>query len=146
MGYYLQAFIGQTSDLEKFKLQYPLSKLVELVSGISMVPLTEKLFYQINEKEEPEWILPGESNIELIEAKVIKVINGSKVAYVEAEYFGGEGGQMSIIWEKGKRIAELKFGQNKINEVLKNFGIKSVKGKDEFETAGLSRQRNTKDW
>jgi hypothetical protein len=146
MGYYLQAFIGQTSVLEKFKLQYSSSKLIELINSISMIPLTEELFYQINEKEEPEWISPGENNFELIESKILKVITGSKVAYVEAEYFGGQGWQMAVIWENSKRISEPEFGDNKINEVLRNFGVKPFTGKDEFETAGLRRQRNTRDW
>lgn len=146
MGYYLQAFIGQTNELNKIHLQYSISKLILLDQGISMIPLTEELFYQIYGKNEPEWILPGEENIQLIETAVLKVIDNSKLAYVEAHYWGGDGWQMGLIWEDGKRILELDNGQDRINEILRSFNIHPVHEKDEFETVGLKRGRHTRDW
>ena len=111
-----------------------------------MIPLTEQLFYQIHGSNEPEWILPSEGVINIIEQQILESIGTCKVAYVEADYWGGEGGQMAIIWEEGKRVKELSFGHDRINEVLRDFGAKPENGIDEFETVGLRRERNTYDW
>jgi hypothetical protein len=46
-------------------------------------------------------------------------------------------------WEKiFKKLAE----QDVINIILNQFGIKRSKSLDEFDTVGLGRYRNTKDW
>jgi hypothetical protein len=68
------------------------------------------------------------------------------LAYIEAEYFGGEGGQSGIIWKDGKRTAEFAYRQEVINNVLRYFGIIANENQDEFDTLGLGRHRNTRDW
>lgn len=68
------------------------------------------------------------------------------IAYVEAEYFGGMGNQSGIIWRDGKRIFKKLAEQDVINIILNQFGIKRSKSLDEFDTVGLGRYRNTKDW
>lgn len=40
-----------------------------------------------------------------------------KFAYTDADYFGGEGGQIAIIWKEQKRIYSSEFGDNEINKV-----------------------------
>jgi hypothetical protein len=40
----------------------------------------------------------------------------------------------------------LEFGENKINEVLKDFGTIMKDGKDEFLTLGFDLNRQTNDW
>ena len=59
---------------------------------------------------------------------------------------GGEGGQMAIIWNNNKRKQLLPFGQDKINQVLKDFNVVAKEGQDEFLTVGLALHRDTGDW
>jgi hypothetical protein len=146
MGYYLRAFVGKQEDLKAITEAYHEAKIISLAQGISLVPHTEKLYDQIN-------IFESSANIELfefltanVEDKILKAIDHKAIAYVEADYFGGEGGQVGIIWTGGKRIAEFKYGQDVINAVLKHFGVLADKGKDEFATLGFGRHRNTADW
>jgi len=77
---------------------------------------------------------------------VSKLTTDRQIAYGEADYFGEEGGQVGIIWADGRRIIQLKYGQDVINAVLRHFGVVAEKDKDEFDTLGLGRRRNTADW
>lgn len=146
MGYYFQAFIGNDDSLNSIQEKYNLAKIVQLERGISMIPLTQELFYQINGANEPKFVLPDENLIEIIEERIMKVIARKKLAYIEASFFGGEGGQMGIIWANGSRHLTLEYAENRINEVLRDFGVQATTGLDEFETIGLDSHRNTRDW
>ena len=146
MGYYLSAFIGKPEDLKIIVETYPVSKIVDLAQGLSLVPFTEDLFDQINNFEVSGNIQSFEYLTTNIEDKISKLTNGRQIAYVEADYFGGKGGQVGIIWADGRRTVQLKYGQDIINAVLKHFGVIAEKERDEFDTLGFGRHRNTVDW
>ena len=82
-----------------------------------------------------------------MEKEILGLIGSDMVSYIEVEYFAGEGRQSGIIWMEGKRIFEMEFEQGVVNRVLQHFGVMKGKSKrDEFDTVGLGRHRNTKDW
>ncbi|MBL0183927.1 MAG: hypothetical protein IPP96_17220 [Chitinophagaceae bacterium] len=137
MGYYLQAFICKQADTNIFIDNFDKAKKVEIGQGLSLIPMTEDLFDQINNFAVSNSVDKFEYLTENIEAKILQLIGDKKIAYIEAEYFGGEGGQIAIIWENNKREKFLEYGQDKINEVLKDFGAIAEKGEDEFLTLGL---------
>ena len=107
--------------------------------------MTESVFDQINQDKTAENIF--EYLTTNIEIEVLKLIGNRAVAYVEAEYFGGEGGQVGIIWKDGRRHKIFPYGQDGINEVLRFFKVvKKLFRTDEFATLNFDRQRNTRDW
>lgn len=126
--------------------QFDKAKKIDIGQGITLLPMTEELFDQINHLSISPDIDKFEYLTENIEREILKIIKDSHYAYVEAEYHGGQGGQMAIIWDKSHRKSILEFGQQKINSVLKGFGVRAEIGKDEFDTLGLGRYRNTMDW
>ncbi len=70
-----------------------------------------------------------------------------RVAYVETEYFGGNGVQSAAVWERGA----IAFGPKQadvgpINEALRLLGVERTNAKDEFDTVGLGRHRGNKGW
>ncbi|MCF6406742.1 hypothetical protein L3C95_27845 [Chitinophaga filiformis] len=146
MGYYLNAFIGKSKDISCVCESYNNVTLVNLGQDISLIPLTEDLFDQINELDTAESIRGFEYLTDTIELSILRIIKGKPLAYVEVEYFGGEGGQTGIIWKDGKRNAELTYGQDVVNIVLRSFGVIAERNKDEFDTLGFGRHRNTQDW
>ena len=146
MGYYLQAFICKQSDENIFSDNFDKAKKIEIGQGLSLVPMTEELYDQINKFTISNPIDKFEYLTQNIETKILKLTNGKKIAYVEAEYFGGEGGQIAIIWNNNKRENLFPYGQGCINEVLKEFGVKTNSNFDEFDSVGLGRCRNTIDW
>jgi hypothetical protein len=146
MSYYLRAFIGKPEDLKIVAETYHLSKIVDLAQGLSLIPFTEELFDQINNFETGRNIQTFEYLTTTVEDNILKIVSSKLIAYVEAEYFGGEGGQVGIIWTGGRRMAQFKYGQDVINAVLKHFGVIAEKDKDEFDTLGFRRHRDTADW
>lgn len=108
--------------------------------------MTEELFDQINKFCTSPSVDKFEYMTENVEQKLLDAISDRKFAYVEAEYFGGEGGQMAIIWDNNRREQLLSYGQGKINEVLKGFGVTAKQGQDEFVTLGFGLRRDTRDW
>lgn len=146
MGYYLQAFICKQADTNIFTDNYDKAKNIEIGQGLSLIPMTEELFDQINNLVVSNSVDKFEYLTDNIETKILQLIDDKKIAYVEAEYFGGQGGQIAIIWNNGKRQSFFEYGQECINRVLKDFGIKTKFSKDEFDTLSLGRHRNTIDW
>lgn len=61
-------------------------------------------------------------------------------AYIETEYFGGSGGQASVVFSPG--AAPVRFTEGApINSALRSIGVKARPGADEFDTLGLGRFR-----
>jgi len=146
MGYYLQAFICRKADTRLLTDRFDKAVTIDLGQGLSLVPMTDELFEQINNVSSSASIGKFEFMTENVERKVLDAIGDKKFAYVEAEYFGGKGGQIAIIWQDNKRELVLSLGQDKINQVLKGFGIIANEGQDEFMTLGFGLHRHTNEW
>jgi|GEM_PF-1141403 len=146
MGYYLEAFICKIQDASLLADQFNNAVAVELTDELSLIPMTEALFDEVNELSSSPSIENFQFMTEKVEQKVLDAIGYSKFAYVEAEYFGGEGRQMAVTWNNNGRTQLLSFGDGRINAVLKEFGVVAQNGYDEFSIAGLLRHRQTKDW
>jgi hypothetical protein len=146
MGYYLQAFICKTTDINCLTIIFDKAVRVDLAQGLSLIPMTEDLFDQINEFNVTNEIDSFFYLTENIENKILLSIGDRRFSYIEAEYHGGQGGQVAVIWENGKRVKLLPYGQNRINNVLKYFGVVADKGQDEFLTLGFGLHRHTQEW
>lgn len=146
MGHYLKAFIGNKESLTPILEKYESSKLVGLSDEISMIPMTDELFDDMNNLETSSGILSFEFLTENIEKKTLELIGRKKLAYVESEFFGGQGGHVGLIRENCERIFVGEFKRNTMNEILKKLGVIRTEIKDEFETIGLDRHRQTEDW
>jgi hypothetical protein len=68
------------------------------------------------------------------------------VAYIEAEFFGGTGGQSAVAWSGGSRVLGPLHAQEAINETLRFLGVRADGARDEFDAVGLGRYRDTADW
>ncbi len=146
MGYYLQAIICKQEDKNLFTENFKKTVIVNLGYNLCFIPMTEDLFDEINKLKESNQISSFEYLTENLEYEILKYFGSKRVAYVEAEYHGGDGGQIAIVWKDNKREYLLEYGQDKINQVLKDFGIVAAAGKDEFLTAGFGLRRNTIEW
>ncbi len=69
-----------------------------------------------------------------------------KVAYVEAEFFGGEGAQACVLFSESKSLSPPLVDRDAINHALRWLGVQRDPSNDEFTVAGLGRHRNTADW
>ena len=137
---------GKEENLKPLLERFSESKKVDLNNRFSMIPMTDELFDEINEMKISSAISTFEFLTENIEQKTIETIENRELAYVESEFFGGQGGHIGVIWKNGKRDFLSEFGKNSINEILIKLGVERTLLKDEFESIGLAKNRHTKDW
>jgi len=146
LGYTLKAFIGKEESLKPILEKYSKSQKVGLNKGISMILMSEELFDEINQMKPSNTISTFQFLTENIEQKIIEVIGNRELAYVESEFFGGQGGHIGIIWKKGIRDFLTQSDKKSMNKILKRLGVNRTLLKDEFETVGLTKNRHTEDW
>ncbi|MGE3802534.1 MAG: hypothetical protein AB7H80_16070 [Candidatus Kapaibacterium sp.] len=143
MGYYLQAIIGKQQTLAQHASDFRHARVVPLAQGLAIIPLTDDLYEEIADDGEVERFEKLSSGVEKWGQRISVV---APVAYIEAEFFGGTGGQSAIVWSGGWRVLEPIHAENAINQVLRFFGIRVDGAHDEFAAVGLGRHRNTDEW
>jgi len=146
MAYILNAFIGKQPDLQLIASRFHNTKLVNVGKEIFIIPMTEELYDEINELKISEDVGSLTYMSKNVENKILSIIDARCIGYIEAEYFGGQGGQTAILWQNGERYRVYNFGQGVINLLLKHLGVSAEIGLDEFDTINLGRHRNTEDW
>lgn len=99
--------------------------------GIPFLPLTDN----------------GDSTIgRRLEELCCTLSKGVKVAYVEAEFFGGVGTQACVLYENCVQISDPVLADDAINQALRWLGVQRNQDNDEFLVAGFGMHRNTEDW
>ncbi|MCW7471708.1 hypothetical protein [Leptospira kanakyensis] len=123
------------------------TKIVPLIDGYSLIPLTEDVLKSLNEDEEEIILIKEYSNLTVkLYSILMQFSQIDKIGYIEAEYFGGSGSQSAILFSDGKPIFESIHKQNSINILLKKIGVKKKLFKDRFDYIGLNKFRSTEDW
>ena len=143
MSYTLQAFIADTQLMNGSTVAdapvrplhgslaiLPLVREIAMRFGIPSLPLTDEGFDAV-----PAICEVGG-----------KLSKAGRVAYVEAEFFGGVGMQANCLFENGVLVSRPTVHANAINEALKFLGVEIAGAFDEFSTVGLWRHRSTDGW
>lgn len=144
MAYTLQAFVAPTGG---FPSTLPGGlRIVALRGALEMIPLDtaarrhhELPFLPLTDEGAAE---PPKS----IEALAGSLGRQSRLIYVEAEFFGGAGGQASLLFSAGRRTGRAHSGGEAINAALRWLGVEPKDEEDEFEAAGLGARVDTDDW
>ena len=144
MAYTLQAILGRSEVLYGANLQG--TKLVPLLSGVSMLPLGRAF---LEARGAP--FLPltdgGETSLpSTIREVCAQLAEGGDVAYVEAEFSGGEGIQASALFHRGSVQDPPRLATDAINVALQALGVNPPAGTDEFSAVGLGAHRDTEQW
>ena len=143
MAYTLQALIIKDS-IKMVKEELDLCT-VEISNGLHLVPLTHDFVENNNIPFLP--LTDGSTNIgEVLLDICLKVSIMTKVAYVEAEFFGGDGTQGCGLFENGEVFQEPKENTFAINKALRWLGVIRNDSQDEFTTVGLDKHRSTEKW
>ena len=74
------------------------------------------------------------------------ISHNGPVAYVEAEFFGGDGTQASIVWHETRIVQKLIVQTDAINIALQKLGVKKGAEIDEFSAIHLGLFRDTEEW
>ena len=149
MGHHIQAIIGSEHVLQSLQQRFGVSRVVELSQGLFLLPLTEE-FYNALPSAADAFAWSGQFHFCFLDSKVVALlIDASKadaVAYVETEYFGGDGDQGAIVAREGKIVFGPAAGDGSINAALGLIGARKETGHDEFDAIGLGRFRSNEDW
>jgi hypothetical protein len=177
----VKALIAKSDKLAAGARQFESAIVCPLVQGFSLLPITEALakeliVYQaetkaaltkpmtITEALAKELIVyqsetkaalnkPIQEFSDGLHALAIEISHDSPVAYITTFYFGGQGGQDALVWDKGRlRFSPTTQGYDQgwpntpISQALRVIGVVAEKGEDEFDTVGLGKHRETHKW
>ncbi|MEW8074121.1 MAG: hypothetical protein AB2826_27315 [Candidatus Thiodiazotropha sp.] len=144
MSYTLQAIILEKPDplmVEVFGL-----KIIEMPCQLFLVPL----IYDYVESNSIPFLPLTDEGLDNISGYLLEICLSlslkGKAAYVEAEFFGGEGTQGCALFENGKVKETAQENRSAINHALSWLGISPEGEQDEFTVAGLGMHRNTEGW
>jgi hypothetical protein len=161
VGYDLSAFVAregtfvQYRSLSEYVTVAPLNQGFELILYDDYLERGLKLENtQISEDHRDLWISQP------ILTWVSRLSYQTPIAFIRADFFGGNGMQSAALWQNGNLVfkpptngvmmgafyGHLKSPEAPINSVLRRLGVKTAPSQDEFEAIGLERHRHNEDW
>jgi hypothetical protein len=169
MAYELDAIIASRSVAGSVSTAMPGTCMVELSAGLALVPLSKDAIASLSPARRwgrARWLLDGKPIPQPVNELLARESAGGAVAYVEAEFFGGDGAQASVVWEHGGIVLgplvdppdyphkdrppedpRLELARLPINRALQRLGVqRAAQAVDEFATVGLGRHRSTEEW
>ena len=143
MAYEIQAIVSTQSVLAVHRTRFASAAIVPLVSGFALIPITGELLHEVGASGESgqfyKFTLPIAGWLRAISAS-------APAAYIEAEFFGGVGGQSATVWPHGEQLLGPTHNSDAINIALRLIGVQRGTSRDEFEAVGLPRHRHTNGW
>jgi len=144
MAYTLQAILGRSEKLKSASVEG--TRLVPLLSGISMLPLG-RAFIEAHGAPFLPLTDTGDSSLPSTIAEVCsQLAERGKVAYVEAEFHGGDGTQACVMFHNDGSHDPPRLAIDAINVALRALGVRPPAGDDEFSAVGLAAHRDTEEW
>src|SRR5690349_6692820 len=131
MSYTLQAVIGEERDLRSHAIEGAI--VITLPQGKGLLPVNETL----RDRFGIPFLELGHTDEALHSISAFVALFGKmKLAYVEAEFFGGDGGQASVVWEEQKLVFGPLRNRHAINQALVLLGVATGAAHDEFDALG----------
>lgn len=152
--YSLCALPGRSQELGSQLAAHPRLPLVSLAEGLALLPLSERWLQQVQR----DAVVEGDGGLapmahpvfEFLTPTVEHWIGGlsksTPVAYVETEYFAGEGFERAADWRDGATVLGPMDGAGAINRALRFLGVVAEPGREEFDIVGLGRHRTLEEW
>ena len=148
MGHCVTGLIAKSTVLEAFSREHSLHQPVALLSEFAILPLRDVDLDSF-------LVAPVSFDIEgfrYLSDQFLDVLRRAShqgmLMYFETDYFGGLGCQGAAVFQHGQLIfGPLSAKTGAINQGLKLLGISIQQpARDEFETIGLGRHRDTESW
>ena len=144
MAYTLQAILSQSATLDRGSIRG--TRVVLLRSGVSMLPLG-KAFLEAHAAPFLPLTDAGDGTLPPTIASVCsRLAECGEVAYVEAEFHGGEGIQAAVVFHQGGSHDPPRAASDAIKVALRALGVRPPAGVDEFSAVGLGAHRETDQW
>jgi hypothetical protein len=152
----VKALITKSDKLTKRASQFERAIVCPLVQGYSLLPITDALTKELSAYRSTTKLPPAKPLKEFSDglyALAVEISHDFPVAYVSTFYVGGRGGQDALVWiTGGLQFSPTTEGYDQgwpnspISQALRVIGVVAERGKDEFDTVGLGRLRETHQW
>jgi hypothetical protein len=130
MSYELEAIIGPDEHISKCCQSVKNAHMIALAQGVAMIPLIDELRIELegSNSRRGNPVFPGSEYLsDAVAGWIADASADTTLAWVEATYSGGWGGQTLVVWQN----REIVIGPEYL---------------DEFDTLKLGRYRHTKKW
>jgi hypothetical protein len=156
VGHHIRGFVAPFEPLSAAVAQLPNAQVVPLRLGYGFLPITD----QLAGDDEPAPF----PNLERLTTRLAEwagaVSRQFPLAYIETDYFGGDGGQAAIGWRGGQVVAgpwqttdglgpertRTPLLEGAINRVVRVLGVCRGETRDEFDALGLGWHRSNEKW
>ena len=147
MGHYISGIVAKRDKLTSFTATNDLHPAATLTNGLGFLPLSDDhldlLFPAQGEFDDSMTYLS-----DALKTTLADLSSDGIVAYIETEYFGGQGAQGATVYDRGQCVyGPITNDASPISEAMKLLGVAVEPGQhDEFEAVGFCRHRNNEDW
>jgi hypothetical protein len=148
MAHFITGLVGEPTLLGKFAASTSLHKPCTLAQGFAFLPLRDEDIDDLINQPQTEFSEGFNYLSKQLSLVLAEVSEEGTFAYIETEYFGGDGAQGAVVFTHGAITFGPKSAEaGPINEALRMLGATvPAPYSDEFEAVGLQRHRNTEDW
>lgn len=157
MGHRVRLFTGPLTALRPFLAASARARVFSLSpsSPFPVLPLDDDLHDALHAAYGTgDWLEAGAMLTSSDLAFAAQASRGAALAYVETNYFGGQGSQSAALWRDGALMLKPSEMANEnspsrprslwpINVALRTLGVVARPGSDEFEALGLAAWRQT---
>ena len=152
------ALIAKSDRLTAATRRFETVVVCPLVQGFSLLPITEDFakelsVYASQTKAPGPLTKPIKELSNGLHALAIEISHDCPIAYISTCYFGGQGGQNALVWDKGSlrfspttQHYDQVWPNSPISQALRAIGVLAEEGMDEFDTLGLGNHRETHRW
>lgn len=145
MGHRIRGLVGQAGPIRRIAGRHALAVPVLLQAGQAFVPLGadehDRLFAPPSAFPDQNFVCLSDELLERLRAWSHKA---GPIAYLETDYFGGQGTQAAIAVRDGVVVSQAGgLWRGPINAALAQLGVSARRDADAFQTVGLDQVRST---
>jgi hypothetical protein len=150
--YVLHGIVGESNLIRALADDAEHGPVATLRAGFAMIPVTAALVEELSGSA-VEWLYPAPLPPDFADT-VAEWSKRGALAYVEADFFGGDGWQRAAVWRAGALVSGPTLDKEfrgpreswPINAALAELGAPRARGLDLFEDVGFDAQRDMTDW
>ncbi len=146
MGHCIQAIVTQDRVAEAICAAYPQLKRLQVTQQMSLIPIDTNFIAEVTgdcPPQETEMFMLLTPEFEQFLSNLSRF---GILAYIETEYFGGDGGQGACVFANGGIVMPPTWAEiGVINNALKMLGVQQGPMNDCFDAIDLGRFRDNDD-
>lgn len=152
MSYVLYGIVGDFDHLRRLSGDLPHAVVAPLRQRLGLLPVTGEIFDELTDVRREDG--PFTRMSPAFAERLKDWSHGGRLAYVEADFWGGNGVQTAALWENGRQTwgpehSQVPVGPCEnwpINAVLARLGAVPTDEFDLFDAVGFGRERNMEGW